>query len=1017
VSPSSASEASPAPHGAQIAVPEVPPARQGRMRFGIAGKLLLAFGTIAGLTVLATVVAWVLFNGFRDNLTLVTNRSLPVTITSFQLAETSAELGSALPRLASAATDQDVTAASKSVEADIRTLANLVADLAGRNTDTDALAAFSSIVDEARENVGLLRKAVLDVIHATGERQDTIVALFKAHQTFLQIIAPLIDATRDDTLAATRRSVSEGTTRIGFLIDTSFEALRAVLEVQANINDIGAVLNQIAAVDDLGLVQDRRFAIIAPLARIRTVMPQIPASEDTTKIADISAEITELAFGDRNIFELREDLLRRNPLDAVSTKAILDDRVTQLNEARDRFQAVGQRLVTTIDGQVLAAASDAWRESERIVTRTQRGLTGLESILFLHSEVNRLVSILSEAGTAQRDSQLPVLQKEFRDRVEHIERNFRGLDLDLDARPLRAAVNDIIDIGSGTDSLFEVRARDLFARNSADGLVKQSQALILKLSESAQDIVDEAASAAHTASVATLNSLKRGELTLVAIAVISLVGAVLITWLYVLRRVIGRLTRLSASMNAIAAGNLETPVTVHTNDEVGDMAEALKVFRQNAIQRQHAEHALRASEERYALAFQGNADAVWDFDLKTGRSYYSDRYWTMLGYDREEIAAQDLSVRQGHDWTERVHPDDRAQVLALMQDHLRGKSETYEAVFRYRCKDGSWIWILSRGGALRDSQGQPYRMTGTHTDITERVRLEEELRQAKERAESALAELKAAQANLVQSEKMASLGQLTAGIAHEIKNPLNFVNNFSALSVDLIQELREELEKGRGAEGGLPEEVEDILEDLTLNLSKITEHGKRADSIVRGMLDHSRASTGTLQPTNLNALLKEFANLAYHGMRAQTRDFNVELKYDLDDSLGPVRASPQDLSRVIINIMTNAFHATLEKGRAATKPYHPEVSITSRRLGEVVEVRIRDNGTGMPESVRDKIFEPFFTTKATGEGTGLGLSISYDIVVQQHGGSLSVESEPGAYTEFIITLPYVEAQENDEYNT
>ena len=361
-------------------------------------------------------------------------------------------------------------------------------------------------------------------------------------------------------------------------------------------------------------------------------------------------------------------------------------------------------------------------------------------------------------------------------------------------------------------------------------------------------------------------------------------------------------------------------------------------------------------------------------------------------------------------WRQNVHPDDLPGVLEQLGKHLSGDRDSFEATYRFRRKDGSWCWVLSRGRAIRDNNGEPYRMTGTLTDVTERVELEKELRVAKEKAERALAELKSTQANLIQAEKMASLGQLTAGIAHEIKNPLNFVNNFSKLSVDLVEEMREDLTTFRSNPSADNEQaIDELLGDLTLNLEKINKHGQRADSIVRGMLAHSRDTAGDFQPTDVNALLNEFTNLAFHGMRAQTEGFNVTLHCDFEEDLAPIDAVPQDLSRAFLNIVSNAFQAVHQRSLHEGDSYEPALWLRTRRAeaGEDgIEIRIRDNGPGMPKDMLKEIFQPFFTTKAPGEGTGLGLSISYDIVVHQHGGTLTAESQAGEFTEFLIRLPY-----------
>jgi signal transduction histidine kinase len=286
----------------------------------------------------------------------------------------------------------------------------------------------------------------------------------------------------------------------------------------------------------------------------------------------------------------------------------------------------------------------------------------------------------------------------------------------------------------------------------------------------------------------------------------------------------------------------------------------------------------------------------------------------------------------------------------------------------------------------------------------ENVRLFEAEQQRTRELAKSLEELRTAQDRLVQTQKLASLGQLTAGIAHEMKNPLNFVNNFSGLSVELIDELQEAL-NDTSLEDKRRSEITELATTLRENLDKIAQHGKRADSIVKNMLMHSREGSGEYRSVAVNTLLEESLNLAYHGARAEKQGFTITLQQSLDPTAGEVEAFPQEITRVLLNVISNGFYAATKKAQAGTNGFEPTLVASTSNLGDRVKIRIRDNGTGIPSEVKDKVFNPFFTTKPTGEGTGLGLSISHDIIVKQHSGSIEIDTQAGEFTEVRIILP------------
>jgi signal transduction histidine kinase len=323
------------------------------------------------------------------------------------------------------------------------------------------------------------------------------------------------------------------------------------------------------------------------------------------------------------------------------------------------------------------------------------------------------------------------------------------------------------------------------------------------------------------------------------------------------------------------------------------------------------------------------------------------------------------------------------------------------------------VLLLGRPGPGPFSQRQ-IDLVQTFADqaviAIENVRLFEQVQERTKELSLSLEDLRTAQDRLVQTEKLASLGQLTAGIAHEIKNPLNFVNNFSAVSGELIDELNEVLTSAT-LDKKTREEIDELTHMLKGNLEKVVQHGKRADSIVKNMLLHSREGSGEHRPADINAIVEESLNLAYHGARAERSGFNITLKRDLDPAAGMIDLYPQEITRVFLNLISNGFYAATKRKEAGEEGFEPTLSASTKSLGDNVEIRIRDNGTGIPAEVKEKMFNPFFTTKPAGEGTGLGLSMSHDIVVKQHGGKIDVDTKPGVFTEFIITLPRTAAAE------
>ena len=510
-------------------------------------------------------------------------------------------------------------------------------------------------------------------------------------------------------------------------------------------------------------------------------------------------------------------------------------------------------------------------------------LARYRSLAGLHADATTANQILESAFSISSAPLIEPLRERFESAVGSMERNLAALD-DWPLRPQILPLTDrLTELGTGENNGFDILERQLQIKQNQQDLLTLNQGVALALVGEVDSLVDTARSSADGATLASTQAMLTGRTLLLAISAVSIVGALLIAWLFVGRMLLSRLRMLSDWMLRMAGGDLEARVEIGGRDEVADMAQALEIFRRNSLEAQ------------------------------------------------------------------------RLNLVEQLAEELQGKNEQLESV---------------------------------------------------------LAELERAQDQIVMREKLAALGELTAGVAHEIRNPLNFVKNFSEASEELLSELEEVL---ADVMEDISEEDKDYIDeisgDLTSNLERIRTHGDRANRIVNDMLMMGR-DTGEQRPTDINGLLDEHARLAYHSARALDTNFQLDIQQDLDPDMGEIEVVPRDLGRVFLNMVGNACDATDEKRRRLSsneqegEPYMPTLWIATHKGDENVEIRIKDNGSGMPPDVIDKIFNPFFTTKPTDKGTGLGLAISNDIV-RQHGGSISVESEAGEYTEMKIVLPLV----------
>ena len=613
---------------------------------------------------------------------------------------------------------------------------------------------------------------------------------------------------------------------------------------------------QLASLSQAGVGTDRLDARGHRLAQIQTHADQL-----IQRIDAIKSDKQELLQLDAQTTAISVELtLLQQRLDDILVPAIDD----QLFYTMTGYSELGESPVST---------SEHFSETEFYRYR---------NVADLQAESNTATQLLASAFTVSDAAFIEPLRERAEAARSRIDRSLAVLRDTEYAPALSLIFARLFELSLGDGNGFELLARELELSQRQHELLEQNREIAVQLVSEVDDWVQTAESNIAVVSEASEQSILQGRVFLLAISAVSIIGAFLITWLYVGRVLLRRIQNLSDRMLGMADGDLETEVEISGRDEVADMAGALEVFRMHALEVQ------------------------------------------------------------------------RLNLVEQLADELQGKNDQLERV---------------------------------------------------------LDDLQNAQDQIIVQGKLAALGELTAGVAHEIRNPLNFVNNFSEASEELLEELKEVIEESSDEIGDdQMNYIEEITEDLVGNLGRIKSHGDRANRIVHGMLAMGRESTET-QETDINALVEEYSQLAYHSGRATDPDMNIEIKRDFDPEVPAIDAISQDLGRVFLNLVTNSWHATEDKRDMlreqdpdTARDYIPGLAISTRLVEDDIEIRFRDNGTGMPQDVIDKIFNPFYTTKATGRGTGLGLSLSMDII-RSHGGSIEVDSQPGEYTEFLITLP------------
>ena len=618
-------------------------------------------------------------------------------------------------------------------------------------------------------------------------------------------------------------------------------------------------------------MQERAFE-----SELTAMLRQQGDSKHAQRIRDDGVGITKDIERIKVLVQKRFDLRERNFL--------LRE---ELRTVHDALMAI---LISEIDDQMFYTITGYWSldstKSPHSEHFSEEEFLTYRRLVELREAATVTTLLLATAFTVSDAALLQPLREEFNATIGLANRSLEYLEGRPIHEDLSRAFSDLFSIGHRQDNGFDLHGQELAVEMELSFRLKNSQTLGAEIVELVEEIVDQYSLAALQMTEEASTVTKTSSTLLLIINIISITGAVLIGWLFVERRLIQRLGTVSQQIKRIAGGNLEIPIKVSGNDEIGDLAKALEVFRQNALE---------------------------------------------------------------------------VQRLSLVEQ------------------------------------------------------LADELKEMYQDLEKANEKLKSAQNQIVMQEKLAALGQLTAGVAHEIKNPMNFIMNFAQVSKDLLEELLEEVAKTRpGAEVKEeydPELVDEIAEDLTGNLERIHEHGARANRIVIDMLKMGRHDSGDWQPADIGVLLNQHAVLAFHSARATDPDFQLDIQEDYAPDVDKIMVKPQDLGRVFLNLVTNACYATDEKRKAlmaasdnGTTTYQPVLHLSTQLAGDFLEVHVRDNGNGIPESALNQIFNPFFTTKPPDQGTGLGLSLSSDIV-REHGGEFRVDTKEGEYTDMIVSLP------------
>jgi signal transduction histidine kinase/HAMP domain-containing protein len=982
------------------------PELQHRGTLGIKGKLFLAFTGMALMTILAGAVAWYAFARISQSATHITSSTVPAMSLSLQLAEKSADITAMAPALMASRDQGQRLSVLAELEASAWELAALVDQLEATGPDERSVQELNNVSTAIVAKLNELDAAVESNLRTRHAREVAEVELTEAHTKFQELLVPRIDDAVFDMVISSEDLTAESTRAIGTLVDDGIIVLRNLMAISAEANLASGLMAEAANISDASFLQPLRERFIASARTIARSLDELPDNGDKLALQQVANSFLMYGSGADNIFELRERELRAgaSASNADRLRSRRENMVVNLKTAHQNLVDVLAPILDDATFNLVISGEKMTTESrEAITSLVDGGVNTLRLLLSLRAEGNLAAGLLMESGGIQDRSMLQPVRERFTASATHMNRILNQLDASKADASIRNATSRLLGFSTGPESLFEIRARELEQAEKADALLASNRDLANRLTAVVNNLVSTAKANSDAAFQRSTDAVQGGKLLLAIIMVVSVLGAALIMMFYVMRRVVMPLQSMTAAMTDLADGDttVDIPAQEHS-DEVGYMARALKVFRDTAIEVQETNlREIREARRRLVDAIESISEGFSLFDAEDRLVVCNSQYHEILYPGMRDV----------------VTPGTRFEAVLReaaergLIDVDKGEVDDWVArrLERHRNPAGSHVHQRSNGRWIRvnERKTEDHGTVAVYTDITDDKRHEAQLQAAKDAAEQALEKLTQTQQSLIHAEKMASLGQLTAGIAHEIKNPLNFVNNFAESSEEILEELEQILKAPlETMDEEQREDAKDQLEALNSFLAKIAEHGKRADNIVKGMLSHAQDGASETSRANLNVLIEETLNLAYHGARADNQSFNASLEKDLDPAVGDIDVFPQEMSRVLVNLFTNGFYAMQKRHEeGGDADYRPTLSVNTRNLGDQVEVRVRDNGTGIPDKVKEQIFQPFFTTKPTGEGTGLGLSLSYETVVQQHHGRLEVDSRQGEFTEFVIILP------------